>query len=430
MADQDVIKYRFLPRRAQASTWKALNDVLRDQEFGVEKDTGRMKLGPGAWNDLPYWHGMPVSNEPSDGQVLAYNSATHELDWIDAGKTYQAGVGIDIANPDSANPVINSTLGSIALSGRVPDYGSLPTGLGGSDAGTAYLVDADSLIYIWNGAAWPDEGEGFRVTGEGDRDYEGWDPSELSTPPAIRLGPTIDRVSPNGRIAVWGGASASSSNAPYRIVDTPDSRRCAGFDRNQFLELSDAQRDIARHAGYVWMMAVFNATPADTSDTERPLISVSVAGGNGHRAALLAAPTNAVNIISIGGRRSDSEAYGGVSDLQSRSDEWCIALGILDYSGNAAELWVNGENVASQTPVWAAEGVTPDTRSRVGRVGANGALGSPSSFYSGFVAEVVAGRDYRLLQTDIDKLFGYAAWKWGLAGVLPDGHPYQDVAPT
>ncbi len=33
---------------------------------------------------------------------------------------------------------------------------------------------------------------------------------------------------------------------------------------------------------------------------------------------------------------------------------------------------------------------------------------------------------------DIDrqKMEGYLAWKWGLQGQLPAGHPYKDAAPT
>lgn len=43
---------------------------------------------------------------------------------------------------------------------------------------------------------------------------------------------------------------------------------------------------------------------------------------------------------------------------------------------------------------------------------------------------IVVGTDQTLSQSDIDKLFGYAAHKHGLVDKLPNGHPYKTDAPT
>lgn len=53
----EVLDYRFRLRRARAATWASLNDVLLDGELGLERDTGRVKIGDGTtpWNSLPYW---------------------------------------------------------------------------------------------------------------------------------------------------------------------------------------------------------------------------------------------------------------------------------------------------------------------------------------------------------------------------------------
>jgi len=158
-----VIPTRFRLRRDTAANWTAANPVLLAGEPALETDTGLGKTGDGstAWNALLYTS-VPMTGLDAivDGQVFGWDAAAGRLKPIDAGKVYQEGNGISIANPTSATPTISSTLGSIALSGRVATYSALPIGLGSVDAGKAYLVDADGLIYVWDGAAWPADGIG------------------------------------------------------------------------------------------------------------------------------------------------------------------------------------------------------------------------------------------------------------------------------
>lgn len=132
----EVIKYRFRVRRRTAANWTSLDEVLLEGEFGLETDTGKLKMGNGAdgWNSRPY-----------------IGSAN-----------YVAGNGIDIDVTDPDNPVISSNLAAIALSGRVANYAALPSV--GLSAGAAYYVEADGLIYIWDGSAWPASGAGVKVS--------------------------------------------------------------------------------------------------------------------------------------------------------------------------------------------------------------------------------------------------------------------------
>lgn len=50
----------------------------------------------------------------------------------------------------------------LVTNGSVPTYADLPT-LTLPDAGRAYLVDADELIYIWSGTSWPASGTGLNL---------------------------------------------------------------------------------------------------------------------------------------------------------------------------------------------------------------------------------------------------------------------------
>lgn len=53
----------------------------------------------------------------------------------------------------------------IEIAGTVATYGDLPTTLGTGDAGKAYFVTADGDLYIWDGAAFPADGDGVTFQG-------------------------------------------------------------------------------------------------------------------------------------------------------------------------------------------------------------------------------------------------------------------------
>lgn len=178
----DTIKYRFRCRRRTATNWTTINEILLAQEIGLESDTGLGKIGDGstAWNDLLYTIvGQVDLDGLADGKCLAWDSTNNKWYVADRGVAYTAGTGIsiDASNPDA--PIINNTLGSIAVDDRVLTYSNLPNP---PPAGlTTYLVDADNLIYIWDGSSWPVEGEGIAISGLSTQSVY------LSTPGAVRL---------------------------------------------------------------------------------------------------------------------------------------------------------------------------------------------------------------------------------------------------
>lgn len=161
-----VINYRFKLRRGTAAQWQSTNGVLYAGEMGLETDTGRIKVGDGttAWNLLPYEIAQQYSTDPiAAGQGYAYDPNSGLMIPADMGKTYQAGTGIEIANPDSDTPTVSSTLGSIAVTNDVADYASLPTNLTTADAGQYWVTRDTSMAYRWSGSAWPTEGNGIKL---------------------------------------------------------------------------------------------------------------------------------------------------------------------------------------------------------------------------------------------------------------------------
>lgn len=169
----DTTLYRFVVKRALSADFTGANTLLLSGEFGLETNTRRVKLGDGvtAWDDLTYvesgfWLRALGDVDPAaiaDGLVLTWDAAAGKHKYKPAGKTYSPGVGINIDSTNPLAPVINSTVGAISLKGRVATYAALPAS--GNVSGDAYLVDADSLIYVWNGSGWPNQGYGVSLGG-------------------------------------------------------------------------------------------------------------------------------------------------------------------------------------------------------------------------------------------------------------------------
>ncbi|WP_261981480.1 hypothetical protein [Xylella fastidiosa] len=147
-------------RRGRAATWRLRNERLLGGEFGLETDTGKLKIGDGltAWNDLPYMKAGTPLGAANAGRGVMIDVSNPEVP-VFSVPGYEGGAGIDITNG-----VITNTRAGIVLAGVVADYAHLPHRL---TAGAAYLVSDDGLIYVYDGSAWPAEGDGIDLRGGG-----------------------------------------------------------------------------------------------------------------------------------------------------------------------------------------------------------------------------------------------------------------------
>ncbi|ALR01251.1 hypothetical protein [Xylella fastidiosa] len=156
----DTLQYRFVVRRGRAATWRLRNERLLGGEFGLETDTGQLKIGDGltAWNDLPYMKAGTPLGTANAGRGVTIDVSNPDVPLLSV-LVYEGGAGIDITNG-----VITNTRAGIVLAGVVADYARLPHPL---TAGAAYLVSEDGLIYVYDGSAWPAEGDGIALRGGG-----------------------------------------------------------------------------------------------------------------------------------------------------------------------------------------------------------------------------------------------------------------------
>ena len=124
-----------------------------------------------------------------------------------------------------------------------------------------------------------------------------------------------------------------------------------------------------------------------------------------------------------------SSTIGNKQDwtLQSVSiDNWVIVSGWFNKTGNQIGNRVNGNN--AYTPVNDYDNaIQRDQELRLMRNRSSQQLdGRLAEFFA--VADIpgIGGTDL----TDLEKGEGYLAWKWGLVGLLPSGHPYKNNPPT
>lgn len=119
----------------------------------------------------------------------------------------------------------------IEISGSVPSYASLPTNLGPEDAGNGYLTQDEGLLYIWDGTAFPPEGDGVEFRGpqgpqgiqgpkgdQGDQGIQGpkGDTGNTGASATITVGSTTTSA-PGGNASVVNTGTESSAVLEFTI---------------------------------------------------------------------------------------------------------------------------------------------------------------------------------------------------------------------
>lgn len=80
-------------------------------------------------------------------------------------KVYQEHTHVVVTGAGGLRGLQGPPGAGLIINGSVATYADLPTHLTESDAGAAYFVQADGLLYIWSGTRWPSEGEGAEFQG-------------------------------------------------------------------------------------------------------------------------------------------------------------------------------------------------------------------------------------------------------------------------
>lgn len=263
----------------------------------------------------------------------------------------------------------------------------------------------------------------------------GWSPAMMTYPPSIWLDDASPVTDASGYASQWSDrsgngynfAQSSSGNRPLIVSGGLNGRRVLRFDgANDSLFASGAALNVFSGVSSGWMLTVIKKTSSDASPVSR---RVFVTNNNASAARIGFysddATSGSANRLTWGGRRTDGGAYQSIRTSSSIYNDWVIALGLTDYSARTLRLYRNGELDASASSAFDASGSTSATTSNQFAIGGTTTGGTP---WAGDMALAMAG--VALPDAgETDKLIGWAAWRYGLQGNLPPGHPYKDSPP-
>lgn len=259
-----------------------------------------------------------------------------------------------------------------------------------------------------------------------------WTPADLSSPPGfwvddnstmvITSSPMVDSWgdrSGNARhAAASGGQRPSLASSPWRVEYAVGNRSEIANPGALLNSVSSA-----------WVFGVWRRTSPDDSNISRPVVAW---GNNGSAVRLgLYAGENVAggaNRIGIGARRLDAEDYSYFGAAAAHtSGDWVMGLGLVDYSARTVDLWIDGELDSNYSGAFTGSGSTSATNSARARIGSNAATSVlPSldgSVRCALIGVALPGAG------EVDELFGWAAWHFGLESNLPISHPYKDAPP-
>lgn len=265
-----------------------------------------------------------------------------------------------------------------------------------------------------------------------------WTPANLTVLPAMWFNDiSAASADGSGNCSQWNDLSASgwhlSQTAPALrplIVGTGlNGRRTVRFSTANGVLTSSAARDVFRNVGAGWVIAVFRRNRVDVTPTARILVYGMGGATTNARGELLVGRGVApyASYAAAAGIRLDSDALTVVNGPAALDTNFHMVLGTFGWSTKTLTMYQDGAQVAQSTAMGTG-GATSNTIS--GAPFAVGGYNDGSSTSDAEIAEVIVGTGALPSTAEIDKIFGYLAYRWGLQSVLPIDHPYKTAPPT
>lgn len=171
-----------------------------------------------------------------------------------------------------------------------------------------------------------------------------------------------------------------------------------------------------------WIFTVFKASSAKAQG----VVGTRAADNRSGRFNIYAGTGSYPTKVGMLTRSTD----GGSASLTYNTEDTGTAqfrmiLGYRDYTKTSQKVVIDAANSYTTTTEIGVISSTQGAASAV--IGAETSI--PSSLFDGDVCCVLLGVN-PLTQQEQDKIFGWAAHKYGLTANLPSGHPYKTLVPT
>lgn len=256
-----------------------------------------------------------------------------------------------------------------------------------------------------------------------------WSPLNIN--PVFLLDDESSVTSQSGFVALWGSRSSNyffgqsnQSNKPLVVDDSLNGKRAIRFDGVNdvlFNNTADLRGSLSnkQHA------AVFGVFKHNNSSGG---VLSAVTNNDGGSRFTVGVSSSTLDIYA---RRLDSNSESSRS-IPSASG-WIMFMQKIDFSTGRLETYINGVLVDFVDSFVTSGNVSTTLSDRPLSIGAypNGVGDNPASGAN--LSIDIASYfllDKLVLTSDIDKCFGYAAHKYGLADLLHASHPYKNLVPV
>ena len=255
-----------------------------------------------------------------------------------------------------------------------------------------------------------------------------WTPLLIS--PAFLLDDESNFTLEGNLVTLWGSRSSSyffgqstQSYKPLLVNNGLNERKIIRFDgvNDILFNNTSALRSVTSNKQYISFFAVVKRNSGNG-------VLSAITNNSGGSRFTIGMSSTALNTYA---RRLDADSESSRS--KSVAGGWLMIFQKIDFSTRTLETHINGLLVESVSS-FVTSGSTSNTLSdRPLSIGGfpNGTGDNPASGANlGIDLASYFLLNNSILQSDIDKCFGYAAHKYGLTNNLPTDHPYKTLIPT
>lgn len=266
-----------------------------------------------------------------------------------------------------------------------------------------------------------------------------WTPLNMAVVPQIYLDANDSVVTEvSGFVSAISNLGAMGSNGDFTQAATPGRRpdllpaELNGKDVLSFDGVDDvllgtttAQKDLFRNVSHAWLFCVYKKRGA--GDANNKYILYTASNTSVARFAVLAGSAVNSRPFMIGKRLDADATLGSATAPADVEGYYAMTLFDINYATRAGRIWVDGAVVVTNSTLTASTGSTSNTASSTNlSIGAltDGTNKADIDLASFVTSNTAPSTD------DIDRLFGWAAHKYGLTANLDSGHPYKTIPPV